>query len=432
MILTFSNSKKSMLVFLLLASTFIGQGGGYGKVYPYHIFFIPCFCIVLTNYRKIREHFIILLPVFFFIFYSALSLAWSPDFRFGVVEFLQLFVVSFSMIAVSAVQLSFDQVIGLIKKVIWVNLFISIAESTSVFRYPFSQYSDWAPLLGKAQYDWIPMVTDWPTGFHWNPNNNAFFILITFPLIFFKSSMFQRVLYTALASFCVYMCSSKLIILAWIMVLFFIMIKVIWNGSFKIRLLTLLFSLVACGLLLTISLNTDEGRLEKYSRTKESLTNLVSIVPKILFSRLSGQTVHFNFQNTDVSLHERVTYLDGIFIIIKENFLFGIGAGGLSQRSNTQAGRTVKLQTPHFYIFEIFAKYGVLFVTVFSIWYIYMLQRMRQINIFLFYSLLLILLFSPVIASVSYFLPVWGIYTLVYVEIERASNLSQNQDEILS
>lgn len=402
-----------MINYLINVSALVGQGLAYSKVYFYHLsclISLPSFVFnlktaKLSSYSKI-------IPLFVLFLLMSLSISWSEYKSAGVMEILQFAMGLYLLIYNKTLKVRAAEIEKTILWVVGFNLFICLAEISGMFRYPFSQYAEMAVFFKRNFYDWYPMETDIPTGLHWNPNNNSFFLLIFSPVVLsLLRFSWQKIFYLLLSTYIFYKTRSKTLIVGWIFFLLLLTSFQIRTSLISLKKIgTIAFSFVAvAAIYVTFSENSFQS--DRYSKILPSLKSFTIFVPEMIFKRVSGDDIEFDFMARDSSLHERLTMLDGLIKSISEHPLVGTGAGGLSQSIHTQAGVTKTLNTPHFYFLEVWAKYGFIFFLIYVIWFLNLFWKALRMKNMSSMSLLLFFLFSPVVSTLSYFLPKWVLYS---------------------
>lgn len=414
--------------YYFVPSAFLGQGFGYSKLYVFHVFLTLALIFILKKYKlNFRLHQVhSLIPWFIIGVYSVVSLSWSVDISYGIIENIHLWMGILLLVSVMYLDIDRSKMVKGIMVILWINLVISLGESFGLFRYPFSQFSELAYLFKRDNNNlleiqkWHPIKIDWPTGFHWNSNNNGLFVLFTFPLFVRENSYRMSTLYYILASWVVFMALSKLIFVGWIIMTLIMMTYVTITLNFKRRLIVLSGIGMAVVIGLVYLFNANPYRTEKYSKTVMTITSFASHLPDIFIARLKNSNVNFNFLRFDISLHERLTYTDGLMKVISKNFFFGVGAGGLSKLEHIVADHRVYLKTPHFYLLEIFAKYGVFIFGIYIYWVVNLFLKAFRMSKLMALSLIMLFLFSMIPSSLSYFLPMWGFFAYLLIDLKSS------------
>lgn len=397
---------------LISVSALIGQGLAYSKIYLFHVcclFSIPALWKGLKG-QKLRNYQTIF-PMFLLGFFVAISLLWSDQKSAGIKELLQFSMGLYLLFFNKTIGLKATKLENVIVWIVSLNLLICLGEALGLFRYPLSQYSEYASYFKRNFFDWYPQESDVPTGLHWNPNNNSFFILIFSPLVMTLLKPWKKILYYLICSFIFYKTGSKLLLIGWIFFTFLILIYFIRNSKVSLKKLALVVLSLTVVAAIYFRLSDNSFQNDRYSKIFSSLSSFLFIVPEIAYKRFTGQEVSFDYMAKDSSLHERLTMLDGILKVISENPLFGAGAGTLSSSYHQQGVSRMVLNTPHFYLLEIWAKYGVFAFVIYLLWLLYLLKSGWQKISIIWMCLLLFLIFSPVVSSLAYFLPKWVLYS---------------------
>ena len=391
------------LDFVLTASALVGQGLGYSKLYLYHVILILGSKAFFSRFKiGVSKSW----PAFILLIFSFVSILWSSHQKMGLAEVGQIALGVWFLIFRPKMKYLTKALVS----VMWVNLLISLCESFYLFRYPFSMFSPMVEAIGREAPYLLDVDIDRPTGFSWNPNNNAFLILIFSPIVLKYQKVLVNILYYGLSSFVIYKASSKLILLGWIILTLMIVCTYMKR---MVKYKALVLSMVGLiGLIVLADQREELSRKRiKYSNLWPSLYTSVSVVPHIIYKRFTGQEVTFNYFELDASLHDRLLLVDGLLLIISKHVWFGVGAGGLSKIEHSQWQRKLPLSSPHFYFLEVWAKYGLLYLLFYFSWLFYLLNKLRKAkNYEGLISLVFFIIFNPVLSSVSYFLPKWVLY----------------------
>jgi hypothetical protein len=357
----------------------------------------------------------------FLLFYSSFSLIWTPNLINGIQDVIYLLLGVLIIFIIISSKISTEDFLKYLIIFFLVNLLVSVGESLDIFRYPVSRYSPFSQFFG------IPYVGEEngrtiPTGFLVNENNNAFFILIFTPIVIKSIKPIFVLPLLIICSFVVFMASSKLVLLAWgaLLTILLIVLGLKRWGSFKTSLMFLFLGVV----FIIFFMFSKQSRLEKYSRTIPAIKSFVTQAPSNFIQRLKGENVKFDFSKFDPSLHERLTYVDGVAKVISDNWILGFGAGSINDIVVEQGPSRLILRFPHFYFLEIFAKYGLIYLAVYIFWLIKLLHKSFRIHLFYFLSLASFMLFSPVIASAIYFIPKWSLYALL-IKVSHSRSLEE-------
>lgn len=370
---------------LLSLGSIVGQGIRFSKFYFYHlavIFSLRSFFLKLK-----RKEIIITIHHVYFILWPFITLFWTPDWKMGFVETVQV-ALGFYLILFNP---DHEKLKKMVVVVIGINLLVSVGESLGLFQYIYSQ-----------------PASHGPTGLQWNTNNNAFFILIFSPIVFHSLKRYLGVLYLVISSIIIYLATSKLIIIGWVIFLTVTAFKELKRK--RVLFLTIVLLIIGSCLFLVQEKNNNSDRYQKYSLTIPIISRSLVLIPSIIKLKLRGEVVEFDYSKTDASLHERLILLDGVIDVIIKNFWFGLGAGGLGTVHNKQANIELILATPHCYFLEIWAKYGVFYLIEYLLILTILLKKLFKKNNYCFMALLFFIIFNPVISTAIYFLPKWALY----------------------
>lgn len=407
-----------MITLLLFASALIGQGLGYGIIYPFH----PMLVISLKNFKvsNLKAFCLENKSLVFMALYSAASILWSTSARIGVKELAFILMGEAVIFFVAYSDVTSKQLFNVLKIVVCANLFISVGESLNIFRYPFSALSPLAPIFARK---FVVVIESVPTGFHFNPNNNALFILMISPIMVTLLHRNWAAIYLLISSFVIFMASSKLILTGWMFFLFVLFFAILIKKiGFKKAFASFISLVLVFGFLFYISSGV---RIKKYQRTIPSIFTFVKSTPVLFYSRLRGEEVEIDYEKRDNSLHKRLLLLDGLAKVLGENWIFGVGGGSLETIQHTQKNTTLSLKTPHFYLLELFAKYGILFLGAYLFWLGKLCKNAMKLNILYGLSLFMFVAFSPVMSSAIYFIPKWGLFAFL-LKIVKESELGTN------
>jgi len=383
---------------LLSFSAVMGQGLRINKFYLFHFALLVSLKSFYEKFKKkqlkFSFHYVIIGG------WPLLSLLWSPSAKLGLIEVLQIILgLYFILFNPNPGKLKDALILG-----VWINLALSLAEAFALIRYPLSYILN------------IP-AQDVPSGFHWNPNSNALFILIFSPIILSFHKHWIKLFYLLLSSFVIYKANSRIIAIGWIVFLFINLIQEVRKDK---KLLALIFIVFICSSFFMIKIHEDNvTRIRKYSLMLPSLKKVSLYLPELFAKRLKGEDVRFDVHAEDSSLHERLLYFDGVAKVIAEHTWFGIGAGGLQTVTHQQSYKKLYLTSPHFYFLEIWAKYGIIYLLEYLVLIGILWVKVFRKNKSVFLGLTFLLVFNPVVSSISYFLPKWVLYRLSLNEIEE-------------
>ena len=385
---------------LLGFSAIVGQGLRVGKFYLFHFAFLSSLKSFYKKYKnkqlKFNFHYVLLGG------WPLISLLWSPNAKFGFIEAGQILLgLYFLLFNPDFKKLKDALILG-----VWMNLVLSLAESFVLIRYPLSSI-----------YFFKIHSPDIPSGFQWNSNNNAFFILVFSPIVMSFHRPLIKLLYLLFSSFVIYKANSKIIAGGWILFLFFSLIQEVIKNKKLVGIILIIFAFSAFFFIKVREDNT--ARAKKYSLILPSLKKFSLLLPDLVVKRFHGEEVVFDVHAEDSSLHERLLYVDGLSKVISEHTWFGIGAGGLQTIRHKQSYMDLYLTSPHFYFLEIWAKYGIFYLLEYLVLILIIWAKVFRKNKSVFLALSFFLVFNPVVSSVSYYLPKWVLYRLSLNEVEE-------------
>ena len=388
-------------------SLLFGQGLRYSKLYLAHALLCSIFFFYLYKRETIKINLKLFGILSFFITYVAFSLVWSPNWRNGLYDLFYLCFGAASLLILTSKNVPVAVFRKSLLVVYTLNLLLSLLETFNVVRWPHSTIAVYFNIIWETKH------LDLPTGFLWNPNNNALFIAMFLPWVFYFTKGFVRLGLFILATFIVWRCGSKLVLLGYIP-LFFTLI-IVW--AFEIKKMKYVFISGLLILLLPLSYLTfqkssTEFRSQKYAKTEKVVTLFAQNATDIVSSGLRNEQAVFDFSNYDQSLHERLVLFE---LLVNQSIkapLFGNGAGSLKQFEEVKKYHHLMVLTPHFYYMEIWAKFGFLILGLYLVLLGYLMKKLVRYNKYGAISLSFFTLFNIVLPTASYFLPMWYLYSL--------------------
>lgn len=396
------------------SSLLLGQGVGLWKVYAFHIFlllslpsFFKKFCLKfqLTDLKDL------VLP-FMFLLLGSLTLFWSQDRTSGFFYLIQFGIGFYYLIYVKVMRLKFESLLKSLNVIYFLNLLISFFEGVSLFRYPLSQYSSVLKMFFRSYSDVDSRIVDWPTGFHWNPNNNGLFIITFAPIVYSKLKEALKVPFLCIVSFVVFKITSKLILLFWIGVCLYLLIIELRKRS-SIKVLFIAATFVVVSLVSFLSLSKSSGRYIKYTMTISSIQSFAGFLPHVLKSSLENKPLNYDFSGKDISLHERIMYVEGVLRRSRNDLFLGLGVGSLKKEFFTKDHHSVSLATPHLYALELVSNFGILISLLYVAWVLQLLFISYHVPHVYLVSLTVFYLASASVSSIHYFLPQWFLFSLI-------------------
>lgn len=394
-----------------VVSALLGYAVSYQQVYLFHILVVfACLYFIFLHPKISTFSFDVLKPVLFFIVFSLFSLIWTVNLEIGLRNIFYLICGFFTVYFVANCSNSSEDIIKLTRLIVYlsmINFIIGFFETLGLFRLPTSPYSPYASFFGYAQtnlndfYSYtVTTILKRPTGFNGNPNNFGFVFAIILPFIFLYNKYFKLITLFFLVWFNIYIESRGLFLST---IIFFI---VIFLFDFKKNIKYLPFLVLGAFLIFSFfSLNFSEIRL---SSTLQSLVSGIELI------KSGGGDTN---SSTDI---RSFIYSLGFSNLIQKPFL-GLGIGGIQ---SILVGMNFQIQSFHFYFLEMLIDCGLLFYSIFIIFYLKLIFKLIKIykefvdeNMkFLAKSCAISLIIMPVASispsSIVYILSAWAILGL--------------------
>lgn len=407
------------IIKLFLVSIVIGVGASYGKIYLFHIMLIIIiFLFISFKFKnlKIKQastptklHYIF---YFMFLWYS-FSVFWSIKIEYSLI-YLGYLIFGLSIILtlvyyVNTLQ-SQNDVFRILSKVFIVEIIISLLEIFTNFRYPISPFSEYVYYFGREMKmndlseDEISHLMLSPTGFEWNPNNLAIVMLGLLPFFLLSENNKIKLFGFFSISTIIIMTTSRGAFIA----LFFMLFLYFFFLKRKIFLISLVVIPI-----LGFSLFSSLAFLENSNnaRVKKMLTSIDTV------------TIYLSEENSGKnSVGYRQELIHNGLNALRESYYIGVGGGASNAVQEMLGGVDGKLTSMHNFWIEILVEGGILFFTVFILWYIYIVYTLYKIGFhtkhekYKFYSqslFLSMLTFIPSAISASsvvYELPMWLLF----------------------
>lgn len=394
----------NFLVPLLVFSAIVSPAFGYSSVYFFHFIALAWVVAFFVSFLMGRRYYLGAAVVPFLLFYAfaLVSAVWSADIlAFG----RNFFYLSCGLLIILAISFyvrdeqKLSYVVGLV--VFWggVQILVGFLESLGVFRLPMSPYSDFYGFFGRdnSYLHELPEAMrlyneSKPTGFFANPNTFGFVILLFAPFFCFHRARGVAVFSFFLFSFVFFVIDSKSLFVFYLFT--YIVFCLFWRRSYLVPLALL----APLALLLLGWVGLQSGRvLDFYSELSRGL--------EIMMSGGYGE---------DSTGYRAYLYGFGIEAFL-DNFLLGVGLGGVESRLQDAAGQHVAL---HNFYLQLLADLGVVGFSLYVTFYLYLLfflcrvarlssdGELRWISQCLFVSL-----FVAIFSSIS---PSGILYNLTY------------------
>lgn len=363
---------------IFLISMLMSHGLSIGKLYLYHILLmLTTFygIFILINGKGLRKNFITKNKVIvLFFLYSFFHCFFVKDFYLVIQN--QVYIILGISVFFSIKYLlscNSNQTLNMIKKVIYLAIFVAILEILKIYRWYNSGYD---------------ISFDSPSAFLGNTNNFATAIIIVMPFIFFMKNRLKKIVYFLLLFYILISCDSRANNIALSIELFIYFLLKIKEKRiiYKIRLFLL-------------------GLISTYF-VKEKLYAMYSLLLELFNS---------DIKNTDSVGVRKAIILNLIDELKNMNiFLFGTG-GGNSVIIHMTRNNTSGIFSNHSFFLELLVEYGIFIFLILSFFYVSLIiknyknyiKNKNEINGALFISLIGFAIGLNSISTVIYFFPFW-------------------------
>lgn len=403
------------LLSLLVISAVIGYGISYSKIYLFHIIaliIIFKFFLLSLKSKKIKipnvnTYLFSFLFLMFFWYFT--TLIWSIE-KFYTIQYL-FYLVNGIFLVTCIVQFSrninhIERILDIAKKVIIIEIMISLLEIFTTFRYPLSPYSSWVKYFGRSGIDWdvltytaVKYIETTPTGFMANPNNLATTLNLFLPYFLFLKNKKVSLFLSSAILIIIFYCGSRGNIIAYFLILFFFLsFYNLRRFSVTITLSPLIFSILF--FIYKFLQGIDNAKVQEFLN-----------IPNALFRYL------FSNDNSMDSIGIRHNLIQNGLEALKQSHYLGVGGGG-SKKVLELMGSTIT--SMHNFWIEILVDTGLFFFILFAIWYLSMIVKLYVIqkhtdknsNIYYLASATSLSLLGFIIGSISasstiYLLPMW-------------------------
>ncbi len=384
----------------LVASALIGQGIAYKSLYLFHVLSLLFFAELLkrSGTKQVIQKLKSFTPLFGLTLFAVFSLLWRKDIKKAEIVYIYaiLSILSSFILSSIATQISKKLALWAIIATTIGYIVIGLGEVTALFRYPLSIYSNMNWIAGRDYHTSVnPSV---PTGFAWNPNDFSTIMCAILPLIIsLPKSKFIRASLGLLVSFLIFLSGSRTgFIICMSELLCIIFFKVLAKkNTLKKRILIFLigyFTILAVG---WGTINSSEGLRGKISTLTQKKE--IFLTPNI-WGKLPIDSENI-----------RLIWIDNLITAIKEKPLLGHGpAAANSPLIHKNFSRPV---SPHAFIIEIIANFGVPWFVLLSLLYINLLIRLFRLGYHqsFFVSLIFLPLSSFSMSSCIFSIPLFSI-----------------------
>jgi hypothetical protein len=265
--------------------------------------------------------------------------------------------------------------VNILLVVLGIEAAIGLLESFTAFRYPISPQSPLVEHFGRQMLlqasDWdkrsMAVITSYPTGFRWNPNNLSVVLNMFLPFILMRRNVWIKVAGASIILILIVASSSKINLLAWIlMVVVYALAFSKRRGIYTVAILLAFGATVIAEPLLSKSI----GR----------------VVPQSLSEVLNSWQAVKRFFSEERHVGDSVTmrrkYVENGLAAIAGSYGFGVGAGCSGeetyQQGAVEAGAT--RASLHNFWLEMAADAGLLFAGLFWCWFAFILRHLLRIR----------------------------------------------------
>ena len=397
---------------ITIASMLLGPGVAYSFFYLYHAILVVKIGWALLSLLSQKKYKLPVIkqtgPIYLFIVLTALSLLYSHSPAAGLIYGFYLIIgltIVTQIVSFCPSAYSLRNVYKLMSVVAIIITLIGLAELLTAFRWPFSEYSSFAPYFGREPKDLshfsdlqIILVSAMPASVYLNPNNFSVFLVIVLPFAFFMhKSSFSRIF---IALICVLIlstgsrsCVIAIFVLILIILLFYRLKFVLFAP------VIFLFILFLPTLLSDISIL--KTGIERTSQIFTALTRYITL----------------DISSSD-SVSTRGGYITYGLMALKDVYYLGLGAGNsgfILELSNQGVGQI----SVHNFLMEIFIDYGFLGIILFLISYVYCMIStyrgskrnldpfLKNFNSAVFTSLGAFIPATIALSSAIYYFPMW-------------------------
>jgi len=408
--------KHNDFAYALIASSYIGVAISYSDFYLFHFILLifsvfSAYIFKEDNFRLnitiLSKKYVISLILFFS--WYILSLFWSPSIVYGLKYIFYIFcglAVSLSFIYYSSNIINLNKIFFLLSVLVLIDIGISLLESFSMFRMPISSHSTISHLFGKdpvnfSNFDNIYFYSSLrpPTGFHWNTNDLAICMAISFPFFLCHKKNIVKILGIFFISIIVAMSASRAVFLALILIYFLYLFLI------KKKIGTLLIIWVT-------SISIFWGITQLGESENPRINELANSVEALKF-----------YLNGDVdiggSIEWRRELIENGFEAFTKTYGIGLGAGGSTVNQELIGPVAGRFTSMHNFWIELLVEGGIFTALIMTFWMIGLIYKLFLISKttankhIKYYSQSLFLSLSAFVpaaiaaSSTIYFFPMW-------------------------
>lgn len=422
---------------IVLLSAMVGVGVSYGQLYAFHLaglaflfFFILRLKENLASFPFLKKKLHFAHVPFFIVIWYALSILWSKDTGLAAQHvFYLLNGVLILFAAYFAIRDSSDirRFLLFAGIVAGVEIVLSLLEAGGIFRWPISPYSDWIHIFRRSigynqnlDPEIIAAIKKTPTGFHWNPNDLAAYLLMVIPFFLFSKKLWIKIIPPLVAVIVILLTGSRAVLVGVLMMAFFYVILyqtrkniLIISGAFVLLLLAFLIA--------------KPFIKEKYEVKYREISTTTDAAWAYFME--DHEAV-----NDTSSITIRQNLVSNGIEGLKESYYLGVGAGN-SQVLQMESDNTHGTYSMHNFWIEILVEGGVLVFGIWLVWYFLLIRKSyvwwrrkipednRRLSAAISLSMIGAVVAIISISSAIYFLPFWMLLALAI----RMNDLNKNQ-----
>ncbi|HBS86678.1 MAG: hypothetical protein A2W91_11670 [Bacteroidetes bacterium GWF2_38_335] len=413
---------KSLFLLLFIASIIIGVAISYKQLYLFHVIAIASLFFIFSkndHLENIKNKYLIIFIVtaLWYLF----SILWAPIFSEAIKHSFYIltgtYIVFYLTVSIKKEQ-ELTSIFKVASYLVLIEIVICLIEIFTPFRLPVSPFSEYAELFGRSSitgttaFEQLSLETS-PTGFHWNPNNLALFMLMVFPFfLMIAKNTFIKYFGILSIILIIFATSSKSAFIGIILIItVYAIIKRKWLSYLT---LLLIYSSIFI-IILNRSKLTEHPITSKLTETTEYFT----IAYKPIFNLLDIKIDDVEITGENSNGMRLILIKNGLKLF-SETYGLGAGAGGsiyAQQREN------YKTESLHNFWLEILIDGGVLIFSLFIYMYIsiflcfskiYKSTNKTSIINYLTKSFILLFIGFPIGAlgpsSLIYFLPMYAMF----------------------
>lgn len=369
------------LLFLLVVSAVIGPAISYKSVYVFHLilgmnFLYQLFQPKAQIVHEANDLFSRSNKMNYFFFFTLLYfLIWIPfaeNQTYALKHFVFMclgFSLTMFVVIRTKNQTDFNFLFRTIVFVYLVDLFVGVLEALQLFRWPISRLSSINHLFGREnQLQQIlnesishEYVYSMPTGFHWNPNNFATFILFGLPFFFLHKNFWKSAFGMITVLLLIVAGGAKTAFLGAIAIFIFSLFFI--HAKFKNKL-----TLFLCILFLsTNGFHTLSGKSIKLDEIQEFVYENIG---------LSKLGIELKERRNKSSEYYRITLIKEGVEIFSNNSVFGVGGGNTQSIIEKKGGvGKKKISNLHNFWFELLVEGGLIFFSAFLVWFFVLMRQ---------------------------------------------------------